>query len=108
MYNPGPKPTQAALYELTVRMKKRQFYANQDRCIHLRVYDRKEKDFSFKVSQEDRRWACDCCIRRRRLCARLLLHDGEYKIYFHPLPQHLREGKGWADVAYWHVTGSDV
>jgi hypothetical protein len=107
-YNPGPKRATAAFYEVTVRRERRAYYAGQGRCIQMRIYEKKRQQFLFNTSSGDRRWACDSCIRTRRLCARLLLHGGEYKLCFHPIPQHLREGIAWTDMAYWLKAGSSV
>jgi hypothetical protein len=73
------------------------------RCVNNLVFCKSGKDMSWAASDGNRDRACDHCVARKRVCAKLV-RDGEgeeVEMVMFPLPATMREGRKWDEMGFW-------
>ena len=76
-------------------------YLDRAVCIAAKSISRQSSGHKYAIAGGDFFRACDTCIEKRRICARLVSVKDEVKIGILPLPQSRRGGASWRDMAFW-------
>jgi hypothetical protein len=73
------------------------------RCVNNLVFCKSGKDMSWAASDGNRDRACDHCVARKRVCAKLVKDEGsgEVEMVVFPLPAAMREGRKWDEMGFW-------
>jgi hypothetical protein len=73
------------------------------RCVNNLVFCKSGKDMSWAASDGNRDRACDHCVARKRVCAKLVKGgtDGEVEMVVFPLQAAMREGRQWDEMGFW-------
>jgi hypothetical protein len=104
-------------YIRAVKTESRALHAATGYCLNIRMYHqnrprRKGALMQFSEAGGDKERACDECVRQKRLCARIVGGEEDFKrkgkqpakefqLVFYPLPESFREGVSWDGVAFW-------
>jgi hypothetical protein len=76
-------------------------YLQSGRCINNTVYQKSGKEMPRATSDGKQHRACDYCVFKQRICAKLGHVNMDVEIAIYPLPANLREGKTWKDLEFW-------
>jgi len=76
-------------------------YVDRGVCVAAKTITRASNGNKYTRADGNIFRACDICIQKHRLCARLVTVLGEVKIAILPLPYIEREGRVWRDMAFW-------
>jgi hypothetical protein len=76
-------------------------YLNNERCINNRVNRKSSAEFTFVLAVEDKKRACDQCIKQGCLCARLIEEGDMVKVGLYPLPIAFRDTVDWTELSFW-------
>jgi hypothetical protein len=73
------------------------------RCVNNLVFCKSGKEMSWAASDGNRDRACDHCVARKRVCAKLVKDEsgGEVEMVVFPLPAAMREGRKWDEMGFW-------
>jgi hypothetical protein len=71
------------------------------RCVNNVVYAKCGVLSTWARSDGNKDRACDVCINKKRLCAKVIPSHGETMLAFCPLPNNLRPAMEWHELAYW-------
>jgi hypothetical protein len=71
-------------------------------CVNMTVRaGSASKPISWTEAGGDSMRSCDRCTAGQRLCVRLVKMDDVMKLAVYPLPEVLRTGKTWEELAFW-------
>jgi hypothetical protein len=67
------------------------------------VFCKSGKEMSWAASDGNRDRACDHCVARKRVCAKLMKDEGsgEVGMVVYALPAAMREGRKWDEMGFW-------
>ncbi|KAH7401692.1 hypothetical protein BKA66DRAFT_112716 [Pyrenochaeta sp. MPI-SDFR-AT-0127] len=82
-----------------VMMADKHASSQQDRCVGKVTHAYKESDTRSGLQNDDT--ACALCLKKRRLCARIVKENEMWKLAFYPLPESERPGVPWDLLDYW-------
>jgi hypothetical protein len=73
------------------------------RCVNNLVFCKSGKEMSWAASDGNRDRACDHCVARKRVCAKLMKDEGsgEVGMVVYALPAAMREGRKWDEMGFW-------
>jgi hypothetical protein len=72
-------------------------------CVNNLVFCKSGKEMSWEKADGNRNRACDHCVARKRVCAKLVKGgmDGEVEMVVFALPAAMREGRKWDEMGFW-------
>jgi hypothetical protein len=73
------------------------------RCVNNLVFCKSGKEMSWAASDGNQDRACDHCVARKRVCAKLMKDEGsgEVEMVVYALPAAMREGRKWDEMGFW-------
>jgi hypothetical protein len=71
------------------------------KCVNNVVFSKSGKEMTWTAADGNQSSACDHCINKKRVCAKLIKITDGVKMAMYPLPAHLREGREWNEIEYW-------
>jgi hypothetical protein len=80
-------------------IRNRERYLESGNCVNVVVYSKSAGQSKWSMSNGNKNSACDLCINKERICARLVEIDKVIKLVIFPLP--VRPNSRWNELEYW-------
>jgi hypothetical protein len=74
---------------------------SKGRCVNNVVFSKSGKPMTYAAADGNESRACDHCVNKDRICAKLVQLGDKVKMAVYPLPPGLREGLKWNEMGFW-------
>jgi hypothetical protein len=74
---------------------------SKGRCVNNVVFSKSGKPMTYAAADGNESRACDHCVNKDRICAKLIQMGDTVNMAVYPLPPGLREGREWNEMGFW-------